>query len=92
LRDNMESTYLRVRFRNLIRRDVAVTVMKDIGRQRVAHFVAKKFQAKCFTNPLYHFVAKKSQVKCFTIPLYHFAAKKFKAKVLHKSVIYIVAK
>jgi len=30
--------------RNLLRRDLVVTVMKDIGRQRVTNFVAKKWQ------------------------------------------------
>ena len=30
--------------RNLLRRDLVVTVMKDIGRQRVTNFVAKKFE------------------------------------------------
>ena len=30
--------------RNLDRRGLVVTIMKDIGRQRVTNFVAKKFE------------------------------------------------
>ena len=31
--------------RNLLRRGLVVTVMKDIGRQRVTNFVARRFEA-----------------------------------------------
>ena len=36
--------------RNLQRRGLVVTIMKDIGRQRVTNFVAKKFETVSQVN------------------------------------------